>query len=61
MLLLFTPGRVGMEECSLDLLFLKLGTDHLVPGEESGCFLPTAKIRFSDKVKAFIFCNHKSI
>ena len=37
------PGRVGMEECSLDLIFfLKLETDHLFFWLGQGMFFPTA-------------------
>ena len=40
-----------MEECSLDLIFFKLGTDHLLSVGGGAVF--------SDKMKAFIFCKHE--
>ena len=51
-----------MEECSQDLcFFLKLETDHLVFWWGGAVFFQQVKTRFfSDKVKAYNFCNHKN-
>ena len=48
-------GKVGMEECSLDLIFFKLETDHLVFWLGTGAiFFKQLKLEFLDKVKAFL-------
>ena len=44
------PGRLGMEECSLDFIFLLGQLDHLVFWWERGCFFPINETRFS-KIK----------
>ena len=64
--MIHVPGRVGMEECSLDF-FLKFETDNLFfLGFFSGwgqvlIFFHRLKLDILDKVKGFIFCNHKRI
>ena len=42
MQLLYLVEKVGMKECSIDLLFFKLGTDHLVFWWGKGLLFPTA-------------------
>ena len=39
-----TPGKVSLEECSLDFFFffLKLGTDHLLSVGRGAVFSPKA-------------------
>ena len=54
------PGRVGMEDCSLDLIFLRdrpyFFLVVVVVGMGGGVLFFFQKARiFSDKVKAFIF------
>ena len=52
-----------MEGCSLDLIFIKLETDHLFLWLGAGAdFFKRQKLDFfrqSERLKAFIFCNHE--
>ena len=51
------PGRVGMEECSLHLIFLIRIIICFSGG--GGLLFETAKARFLDKVRTFIFVTIK--
>ena len=57
------PGRVGMAECSLDLIFFKLETDHLFfclggggGGGQGLIFFQQLKLDFFYRPSESIFC-----
>ena len=61
--MIHVPGRVGMEECSLDFFLIRdrpfvFSVFFFWLGTGADLFYQL-KLDFLDKVKGFIFCNHK--